>query len=181
MQVKGWYALHDNGSNVFVRNGQGDLEFQNPPAVTTHRVNRAMANNVRKQYKHFKEYVKRMLKVRDEGFSHQEFGDVFGFVKPDLPDYPKQLQVRTNWKASPSDVAEFLNLARSTGTVEQYKAMLWLVRSSSYAWNGAWTPKEEALLKDFDDLVMYGHRDEVFVSCEREPGGFADDPYKRFF
>jgi hypothetical protein len=181
MSEAGWYALHERDTNVFVRNGNGLLEMQNPTPVFVHRVERARANNVRKQYKHFKEYVKRMLKVRDDGFSHQEFGDVFGWVHRDLPNYPTQLVVRTNWKPSPSEVARFLELARSTDTVDQYKAMLWLVRSSTYMRNGYWGTNEKSLIKDFDDLMMYGHRDEVFVAYEREPGDFTNDPYKKFF
>ena len=179
----GWYAMNSgDAENNFRRNGQGDLEFFNPQPVVVHKVNRAEANNVRKQLRPFKDYVKRMLKVRDEGFSPQEFGDVYGWVKPnELPDYPKQLNVSHNWRCTPEEAQALLDLARSKVIEDNYKAMLWLARSSTAMWRGRWEPSEKNMLGLLDDLMMYANRDTVF-KCEIAPmGDIARDTYSKFF
>ena len=178
----GWYSLDcGNTENVFRRNGQGDLEMLNPPPIVTHRINRAEANNVRRQLKPFKEYLTRMMKIRDEGFSHQEFGDVFGWIKPDLPDYPKQLKVASNWRCTPEEAQALLDLARSKVIEDNYKAMLWLVRSSTAMWRGRWEPSKTSMLKLLDDLMLYANRDTVFITEIAPMGDVVRDSYGRFF
>lgn len=178
----GWYAL-DCGDveNTFRRNGQGDLEFFNPHPVVIHRINRAEANNVRRQLRPFKNYLTRMMKIRDDGFSHQEFGDVFGWVKPDLPDYPKQLKVETNWRCTPEEARGLLDLACSKVVEDNYKAMLWLVRSTSSMWQGSWHASDKRMLKLLDDLTMYANRDKVFTCEIASMGEVVRDSYGKFF
>jgi hypothetical protein len=94
----GWLALDLTVVNTFVRTGSGDLKFLNPTVTKVHTVNRARANNVRRQYKPFLDYIKNVVKLRGdfEGPSHkrvtcstQEYKDVFG-TRTNLigPAYP---------------------------------------------------------------------------------------------
>jgi hypothetical protein len=174
--TKGWYALNVEGENIFRRNQHGDLEFENPKQVTTHRINRAGANNVRKQYKPFKDYVVRVMRLRDEGFSANEFGEVFGWLRPDLPRYPAQLIDTDN-------VHEFLALAKSEQIDDQYKASLLLARSATkYGMrNDRWKPAVQDMTKCLDDLILFAHRDECFVEDNTESGEVVRDAYAKFF
>ena len=178
----GMYALHANEVNQFRRNKYGDLEFQNPVSVTTHKINRAGANNVRKQFQPFKDYVMRVMRLRDEGFSATEFGDVFGWVKPDLPNYPTQMQVTSNHNIKASDMLAFLDLARSEQVEDQYKASLWLARSAaSYMRDNRWKPRLPDMLKHLDEFILLAYRDECFTVTGVESGDVVRDPYAKFF
>ena len=180
---EGMYALHTHEDNIFRRNGQGNLEFENPVQIKTHRINRAGANNVRKQYKAFKDYVMRTMRLRDEGFSAQEFGDVFGWVRDGLPNYPAQLVVQSGYSNKVSDVLAFLDLAKSEQTEDQYKASLWLARSASkYGMRqDRWKPYAQDMLRYLDEYILLAHRDECFVEAYVGGGDVMRDPYAKFF
>jgi hypothetical protein len=177
------YALHAQGVNTFRRNGHGDLEFQNPMQIKTHKINRAGANNVRKAYKPFKDYVMRTMRLRDDGFSGQEFGDVFGWVKDGLPDYPVQLVVQSSRSNKASDILAFLDLAKSEQADDQYKASLWLARSASkYGMRqDRWRPTAQDMLKYLDEYILLAHRDECFTETYAGNGDVVRDPYAKFF
>lgn len=179
----GMYALHTHGVNTFRRNQHGDLEFANPMQIKTHRINRAGANNVRKQYKAFKDYVVRTMRLRDDGFSGHEFGDVFGWVRDGLPNYPVQLVVQSGRSNKASDVLAFLDLAKSEQAQDQYKASLWLARSASkYGMRqDRWRPAVQDMLKQLDDYILLAHRDECFVETYADGGEVVRDSYAKFF
>lgn len=181
----GWYALSAGWENNFKRNGQGDLEFQNSIRVLRHKINRVGANNVRKQFKAFKTYIVQTMRLRDDGFSAQEFGDIFGWVKPDLPDYPTQFMHRRKFlNMSHESFKQFIALAQSTKVQDQYKASLWLVRSAGYTnGNGKWRTTEKDMLTVLDDLILYAHRDECFevVLDKESQNDIVRDSYGRFF
>ena len=178
----GMYAMHSQGVNTFRRNGHGDLEFQNPMQIKTHKINRAGANNVRKAYKPFKDYIVRTMRLRDDGFSTQEFGDVFGWVRDGLPDYPVQLTVHSGHKINASDVLAFLDLAKSEQVDDHYKASLWLARSASNGMrNDRWRPDLQNMLKYLDEYILLAYRDECFVEGQAQSGEAVRDPYAKFF
>lgn len=181
--VVGMYALHSHEVNTFRRNQHGDLEFQNPMQIKTHRINRAGANNVRKAYKPFKDYIVRTMRLRDDGFSGQEFGDVFGWVRDGLPNYPAQIQVTASHNNKASDVLAFLDLAKSGEAQDHYKASLWLARSASkYGMRqDRWRPHVEDMLKYLDDYILLAHRDECFIETYAGGGNVVRDPYAKFF
>nr|DAT24735.1 MAG TPA: hypothetical protein [Caudoviricetes sp.] len=179
---EGWYALRAHEDNIFRRNGQGDLEFENPMQIKTHRVNRAGANNVRKQYKAFKDYVVRTMRLRDDGFSAQEYGDVFGWVHSELPNYPVQLWVSPSGNLNVEMVRDLLSLARSEQVQDQYKASLWLARSASKGMrNNRWTPSEADMLRMLGDYILLVHRDECFTETYAGGGDVVRAPYAKFF
>ena len=179
----GWYALDAGAVNSFKRNGQGDLEFQNSTPTIKHYINRARANNVRKQFKAFKTYIVQTMRLRDDGFSAQEFGDIFGWVKPDLPDYPRQVIHRRRFLVkNPDTLKQFIALAQSTEVQDQYKASLWLARNAGYTnGNGKWRVSGQQMLTVLDDMILYAHRDECFDVVYEGSGDIVRDPYDRFF
>lgn len=179
---EGWYALRAHEDNIFRRNGQGDLEFENPMQIKTHRANRVRANNVRKTYKPFIDYIKRTMRLRDDGFSAQEYGDVFGWVHSELPNYPVQLWVSPSGNLNVEMVRDLLSLARSEQVQDQYKASLWLARSASKGMrNNRWTPSEADMLRMLGDYILLVHRDECFTETYAGGGEVVRDPYAKFF
>ena len=177
----GTYALRAHEDNIFRRNGQGDLEFENPMQIKTHRVNRAGANNVRKTYKPFKDYIKRIMRLRDDGFSAQEFGEVFGWVRAELPKYPKQLLVSGYSTTTQEETRAFLDLARSEQVQDHYKASLWLARCVGHIRQERWRPSLSDMLKGLDDYILLVHRDECFIESYVGSGDVKRDPYAKFF
>lgn len=188
-QVLGFRPIHASQENVFVRNGSGDLEFQNPLPVFSHRVNRARANIVRARYKSLKDYIVRTLRLRDDGFSFNEFGEMFGWANLALPTrvlpaFPEVLQVSSYQAINKADLQTFLRLASSEENKDQYKACLWLVRSVGSNSKGKFYASLPAMLKGLDEIIMYGHRDEFFSLCENtgdRAGKIYRDPYAKFF
>ncbi len=177
--VEGYHPLHASGSNLLTPYEPNPtmLVLQNPAPNKTHRINRAGANNVRKQYKAFKDYIMRTMRIRDEGFSKQEFGEVFGWARPDVPLYPPPIYL------NPSRVEQVLRLAASDNAEDHYKASLWLV-SSIGGFNmqkGAWKPSLDLLLKSLDNCILIHHRDQCFVEVDNNTGEPVGDPYKTYF
>lgn len=194
----GWLALDPNGVNKFERTGSGDLKFLNPTVTKVHTVNRARTNNVRRQYKPFLDYIKNVVKLRGEfegtnfkriTCSTQEYKDVFGtrfdFVGDANPAYPFPAYVpRKNYIPDIEPVEQLLNLATSSKNEDHYKAFLWLVRSAGYPTVNdkvyAFWSHANYLVKHFNNLMLFKHRDECFDEVDAI-GTFAKDNYANFF
>lgn len=177
--IEGYHPLHTHGPNVLTHYELNTrmLVLQNPAPNKTHRINRAGANNVRKQYKAFKDYLVRTMRIRDEGFSRQEFGEVFGWARPDVPLYPLPIN------ANPVRIAELLRLAASDNTEDHYKASLWLALSVGqfHYTKQALLPQPAAMLKCLDSCILRHHRDQCFVEVDNDTGEPVNDPYKKYF
>ena len=161
-----------------------------------HTVNRARANNVRRQYKPFLDYIKNVVKLRGdfEGPSHkrvtcstQEYKDVFGtrtnLIGPAYP-YPAYMP-RKNYVPNMKPVEQLLDLATSTKNEDHYKAFLWLVRSAGYPLINdkvyAFWSHSNHLVKHFNNLMLFRHRDECFDETDAPVGKVAKDNYANFF
>lgn len=179
----GHYAMHPREPNILRRGEPVDkmrpwtapLHFENPVPVITHRVNRAGANRVRKQYKAFKDYIVQTMRVRDDGFSTQEFGEVFGWIRKeqDQPRYPHSSQYTRQ---------ELLGLAKSEQIQDHYTASLILAWWSwGSATGGSFKPRLEAMLGMLDECILREHRDECFDEVQVPAGEIQKDPYKNFF
>lgn len=178
----GAYALHAHRPNVFLSDERGNLVFQNPAPVQVHRVNRKRTNNVRKLYEPFKDYIVRVMRLRDDGFSNEEFGEVFGWsFNKELPNFPPHLEVDGSMVLLRREGRGLLELARSTEVIDQYKASLWLARSCAYMQRGRWRPPLSKLLKLLDDLILLDHREECFDEAPVVDGRVTRDAYARFF
>jgi hypothetical protein len=190
-----WLALDPNGVNKFERTGSGDLKFLNPQPLMVHHINRARANNVRKQYKPFVSYLAKMIKLRIDHrgnieCSDQEYKDLFGvrtdFVGEILANYPDNVAVpRRNWHSDINAVNALLDEARSDTNEAHYRAFLRLVRSAGYPnygidGGGFWCHANN-LIAYFDELVLYKHRDECFDEVEAAAGSYGKDRYGNFF
>lgn len=178
--ITGNYAMHPAEPNILRRGEPVDktrpwirpapLHFENPMPVTTHRINRAGASRVRKQYKAFKDYIVQTMRIRDDGFSAQEFGEVFGWIDEGrgLPRYPNS-NARTRH--------ELLELAKSEQTQDHYKASLILVQQL----RASFKPQLKAMLGGLDGYILREHRDECFDEVLVPAGEIQKDPYKKFF
>ena len=182
----GWYPVWTDGPNLCKRNGSGDLDFLNSftPAMFTHRINRKRTNNVRSKFKAFKDYLYQNMKIRDEGFSTQEFGDMFGWLRHDLPNYPAPMYVGHGFRSSKAVLEEFLQLAESTQAKDHYKASLYLVRTAGNNRRHkreTWDASTDAMYKTLDEIMLCVHRDECFEEVPIKDGEIVRDPYLKYF
>ena len=180
-----WNALHSTDANLLTRRADGHVTLHNPAQVCTHKINRAEANNVRKQYKAFKDYLVRTMRLRDGGFSTQEFGDVFGWedgMHHDLPNFPPSLSVYAHSTTKDEVYAEFLALAKSDNSADHYKASLCLAWSTaSFRRHGRLVPLVRNMLKALDDCILRAHRDVCFTQTPSTSGEPVRDAYGKFF
>lgn len=180
-----WNALHSTNVNLLTRRADGYVLLHTPVQVYIHRVNRAATNNVRKQYKAFKDYLVRTMRLRDAGFSDQEFGDVFGwraFGDDKLPAYPTKLHVASNIVVKDDIYAGFLDLAKSGELSDNYKASLWLAWTSmQWRRDGVWVSSIDRMLKALDDCILRAHSNECFTEEPSTSGDPVRDPYAKFF
>lgn len=180
-----WNALHPVNANLFTRRADGYVTLHNPVQVCTHKINRAETNNVRKQYKAFKDYLVRTMRLRDGGFSWQEFGDVFGWqegMHGELPNFPPSLSVYGHSTTKDEVYEEFLALARSDESTDNYKASLCLAWSTaSFRRDGRLVPRVRDMLKGLDDCILKVHRDVCFTEIPSTSGEPVRDAYAKFF
>lgn len=184
--ITGSYAMHPTRPNVLRRGEPVDktrpwirpapLHFENPLPVTTHRINRAGANRARKQYKAFKDYIVQTMRIRDEGFSAQEFGETFGWIDEErgVPRYPHSSQYTRQ---------ELLELAKSEQIQDHYKLSLilaWGTRKFSFS-EGFFKQQLKTMLDKLDEYILREHRDECFDEVQVPAGEIQKDPYKKFF
>lgn len=172
--VSGTYALRANEVNIFQRDEGNKLVFLNPAPVRTHKVNRKEANSVRRDYAAFTAYVTNTMKLRgDKGYSDQEMLDVFGNNRVG------QIRVSVGHTMNEAKIPELLALARSEDPADQYKASLWLAQSTHAS---RWLkPTLQDMLKHFDTLVLFQHRERCFIEQSAPQGVAARDPYAKFF
>ena len=170
--------MHNEEVNIFE-----DLEFVNPASTLKHTINRQRANEKRKNFKGFKDYLRTTMKVRDEGFSKDEFSAVFG--KPGVP-CPLTLDYR--WgdiDTLEKGVAEFLELAQSAKVEDLYRATLWLVTAPDYG-KAPYNEEQKAhALKSYytrlDEMILFAHRQECFDREEVCDGKAVRDSYAKYF
>ena len=180
-----WNALHSTDANLLTRRADGHVTLHNPVQVCTRKINRAEANNVRKQYKAFKDYLVRTMRLRDGGFSAQEFGDVFGWqegMHDDLPNFPPNLTLHAHVATKDEVFEEFLALAKSDDSTDHYKASLCLAwATASFRRDGAMIPLVRNMLKALDDCILRAHRNECFTEAPNTTGEPVRDAYAKFF
>ena len=180
-----WNAMHSTDVNLLTRRADGYVLLHTPVRVYIHKVNRVVTNNVRKQYKAFKDYLVRTMRLRDAGFSGQEFGDVFGWQRGangELPKFPSNLSVYAHATTKDEVYVEFLALAKSDDSADHYKASLCLAWSTaSFRRDGAMIPRVQNMLKALDDCILRVHRNECFTETPSTSGDPVRDPYAKFF
>lgn len=180
----GYYPIPSGAPTYFVRDSQGAFTvLQNPKYPVVHQVDRKQANNVRKQYAAFKQYVINMFKLRDE-VTPQEYGEVFGWINPDIPALPPRFEVREYIRIYNDELAAFMGLTQSQEPKDQYEAFLWLLTTQIGGLRTSWGARKVELkfaLRTLNDLIMRHHRDQCFRSVERRDLKPCKDAYKAFF
>ncbi len=182
-----WLSMSATETNYF-KLVNNCIEFQNPQSVPVRKIYRAGANNVRKMYKPFKDYIVRVMRLRDEGFSSQEFADVFfnGEPTPMFPQMfnePAHLGFNRYRRTERKEVMSFLDIAKTGRTEDMHRASLWLAYSAGqpYFYRAKQLrPSVDTMLKTLDTLILYGHRDECF-SVVTHRCDIVKDPYAKFF
>lgn len=195
-----WHALRVNEPNLLTRgtpkHGETRFIFHNPTSVPVHKINRSGANNVRKLYKPYRDYLVTTMRLRDNGFSIQEIEDMFpeeaaqvrqihgadalqlGYLR--LP----RLLVEKNHTLDAKALDTFITDVRSTDKTAWYKQTLMLAYANAHMWylyqTGWVKPTQAQMLKRLDDLILYAHRDECFTE-EVSNGEVVRDAYHRFF
>lgn len=183
------FPLLTQGDNVFRRIRSGDLLLTNPQSCKTHKINREGANNVRKRYESFRNYIDRMFRLRAvNGLMEvglEEIRTMFSNGETPLNSLvmPPLLRVDSGWTIPKERLAEFQQLIEDHGVADKtqdfYRAFLWLVHSIDL--NRRWRGSDLALIiKQLDEVTFYMHRGEAFVETEHF-GEQKKDPYAKFF
>jgi hypothetical protein len=177
--------LLTHGDNVFRRSRSGDLLLTNPQSCKTHKINREGANNVRKRYKSFRDYIDRMFRLRAvDGKLNIDVEELKAmFSKGDLLVMPPRLFLGNGYIIPKEKLAEFQQLIEDHGIADKtqdfYRAFLWLVHSIDLRrlWKGV---DLSSLLRQLDEVTLYMHRGEAFVETEHF-GEQVKDSYAKFF
>lgn len=182
---RGDFVLDLSKPNVLVYENDV-LVLQNPEPVTYHTINRREANNVRRKYKPFRDYMRRVMLIRDAGFSYEEINKEWGeeTLIPKLP-LLYRLNRRKQWLPKKEDVVSFLNLAASDKLEDQYKASLALVYNLTSntcliaKLNEVMfmRPNPEDVMKLLDLAVLYANRDVCFDKRTAPLGVVRSDNY----
>jgi hypothetical protein len=179
------FPLLTQGENVFRRSRSGGLLLTNPQLCKTHKINREGANNVRKRYKSFRDYIDRMFRLRAvDGRLNIDVEELKAmFSKGDLLVMPPRLYLGNGYIIPKEKLAEFQQLIEDHGVVDKtqdfYRAFLWLAYSIDLRrlWKGV---DLSSLLRQLDEVTLYMHRGEAFVEIEHF-GEQKKDSYAKFF
>lgn len=179
------FPLLTQGDNVFRRSRSGGLLLTNPQSCKTHKINREGANNVRKRYESFRNYIDRMFRLRAvNGLMEVGLEEIRAmFSKGEVLVMPPLLRVDSGRVTPKHSLAEFQQLIEDHGVADKtqdfYRAFLWLVHSIDL--NRRWRGSDLALIiKQLDEVTFYMHRGEAFVETEHF-GEQKKDPYAKFF
>ena len=179
------FPLLTQGDNVFRRIRSGDLLLTNPQSCKTHKINREGANNVRKRYKSFRDYIDRMVRLRAVNgkvdINREELKAMFSTDERLV--MPPHLSISRGRGIPKERLAEFQQLIEDHGVADKtqdfYRAFLWLVHSIDL--NRRWRGSDLALIiKQLDEVTFYMHRGEAFVETEHF-GEQKKDSYAKFF
>jgi hypothetical protein len=179
------FPLLTHGDNVFRRSRSGGLFLTNPQSCKTHKINREGANNVRKRYKSFRNYIDRMFRLRAvNGLMEVGLEEIRAmFSNGEVLVMPPLLRVDSGRVTPKERLAEFQQLIEDHGVADKtqdfYRAFLWLVHSIDL--NRRWRGSDLALIiKQLDEVTFYMHRGEAFVETEHF-GEQKKDSYAKFF
>ena len=171
------------------------LVYTNPPEVTQKAINRSVAKAVRAKYKRIYDYLKSMVKLRDDNvYPLTEFADVFDF---DLADAQKQYGaywaiLRMTPKitldvplSQQDDIVEMISLANE-GDLDMSRK-LWLACAYANGFRLGWSNDGDVhcapnqVVKAFDNFILRLHREEVFYDKVVPRGKTPSTANNKFF
>lgn len=189
--LDGYYPLPSGEPTHISRNADGvHCVLDKPMFPVVHYVDRKGANIVRRNYKPFRDYVTRMLKLRGNCVLQHEFGEAFGYfdnphrARPLPPRLPKALEVRLWGKPHPQVLAEFFRLCLSTEPQDNNKAFLWLsVGAMRKVLLDGQTPNvaTETMMQHLSSLILLHHKHECFIQKVITDGRLVKDNYEAYF
>jgi len=192
----GWLPLHDRYSDevsVFKLVG-GVLSYTNPPRITQKAVDRGVAKAVRAKYKRIYDYIKNVVKLRDDGvYPMTEFIDTFNIeLTKDQVDRGVYWAVRSAIPkisldipfAQQTDVVKMVSLANE-GDLEMTRK-LWLACAYTNGCANIWgnfdiTCTSKQVVKAFDNFILRLHKEEVFYDKEVPTGKTQSTANEKFF
>lgn len=156
----------------------------------TYRKSREKANNVRSRYATFNTYLEGVLKLRADhtgrfDVSESELIECFGWRQlftTTVPAMPLPLTIKLAQRPNERSLDEFMRLVKSDGenqAADFYKATLWLFHSVDGV-GGTRYLIDDLVRKVFDEVLMYVHRDEVFIKFDVTGKAIKND-YAKFF
>ena len=202
-----WLALHSRHSKEvtvlkWVENhdypqykSPHKLMYTNPPTLTQKAVDRGVAKAVRAKYKRVYDYLKNMVKLRDDNvYPLTEFADVFDF---DLAD--AQNQYGAYWAilrmtpkitldvplSQQDDIVEMVSLANE-GDLDMSRK-LWLACAYANGFRLGWSNDGDIhcapnqVVKAFDNFILRLHKEEVFYDKEVPTGKLPSTANEKFF
>lgn len=191
-----WFALHSRHSEevTVLEWKDGRLTYTNPPTLTQKAINRGVAKAVRAKYKRVYDYLKGMVRLRDEPiYPLSEFIEAFDFTLTEQEE-----KLRAHWSvhrlipkitlytplSRQDNVVEMVSLANE-GDLDMSRK-LWLAcvwcGGHRYGWDSEdmyCTPNQ--VVKTFDDFILRLHREEVFYDKEVPTGKTPSTTNEKFF
>ena len=149
-------------------NGMGVYELLNPQKEYDYRINRKAANNVRRRFKEFRDYLLGSVKLREFGaFSMQEYRDA------KLADEGSRfVHNSVNISQNKEGKTHLLNMMLNPDSF--YEASLWIAANVGHRmWFGDGEYRlgtEDVATKRFDGLLMQLHAIEVLEQQEMPQG-----------
>ena len=189
------YVKLNEGTTVCRRTSRGLLTVSSLDVRYRYFIKRAQAKKVRDIYKPFVDRVVRNMRLRDDGYSLKEYGDVFGYVGNldstvwNSVKHPPFIGARVTYRADNSmqqsyDFLEQVKAALHCNDVEAlYKLELqaiWHAHRDIYS-RITMRPTENDFYKLMQEVVFLAHRDEVFEQRKVEATDSTFDRNERYF
>jgi len=170
------------------------LTYVNPPTLTQKAVDRGVAKSVRAKYKRVYDYLKNMVKLRDDNlYPLTEFMEVFDFKLSEQKDV-----FRAHWSvhrvvpkisldvplSQQDDIVEMVSLANE-GDLDMSRK-LWLACVWCGGHRHGWNSEDmycapNQVVKAFDNFILRIHREEVFYDKEVPTGKLPSTANEKFF
>lgn len=174
---------------------QLQLRYVNPPTLTQKAIDRGVAKAVRKKYQRVYDYLKGMVKLRDDSvYRITEFMEAFGLKLT--------AQEERNWGAywavqrmlpkialdnplkQQDDIVEMVSLANE-GDLDMSRK-LWLACVYANGCRYSWQSEDihcapNQVVKAFDNFILRVHREEVFYDKEVPTGRTPSTANDKFF
>lgn len=169
------YRVPDKGTLTLRRENGRYVYVSGAVTNVTHKVNRKAINQIRKQYKEFKDYARAVIKLRAGAFTHEEIQSTFDGEYPPSIQYTWQHNESAKWIGY---IKEWISATHEDKHNDYYKALLVMVRSFG-GWNVRLSQSE--FDSAFNYMTLGFHRNEVLVEEVLPLGEIKKDNYGKYW